>query len=166
MMQKRVSILFIAILVFFNTISFAIAADAEITVLINNVKQDYEQKPFITKGTTMVPLRAIFETLGAKVEWDSATQTVTSAKGKTEIQLTIGKTLAYKNGASITLAVPAQIIKGSTYVPLRFVSESFGATVNWEDTSRTVTITTNKITNNINLTIDNNPSLDIADGCG
>ena len=85
-------------------------------------------------------MRAIFEAMGASVEWDGTTQTVTSVKGDTTISLTLNKETATVNGESISLAVPAKLINGNTMVPLRFVSESLGAEVNWDGGSKTITI--------------------------
>jgi len=92
-------------------------------------------------GTTLVPLRAIFQALGAGVNWDGANQTVTAAKDGTRVQLQIGQNTAYKNDKPVSLAVPGKIIQGSTMVPLRFVSESMGASVDWDGATQTITIT-------------------------
>ena len=81
----------------------------------------------------------IFEALGAEVQWDGNTQTVTATKSGTEIRLVIGGA-AYKNGQEIQLTVPAKIIEGSTMVPLRFVSEALGCQVTWDEKTKTITI--------------------------
>ena len=85
-------------------------------------------------------MRAIFEAMGASVDWNGETQTVTSVKDSTTISLTLNNNTATVNGKDISLAVPAKLINGSTMVPLRFVSESLGAEVNWDGASKTVTI--------------------------
>ena len=112
----------------------------EISVILNGNNLSFDQTPVIENGTTLVPMRAIFEAMGASVEWDGATQTVTSVKDDTTISLTLNKETATVNSNSISLAVPAKLINGNTMVPLRFVSESLGAEVNWDGTSRTITI--------------------------
>jgi len=91
-------------------------------------------------NTTLVPLRAIFQALGATVNWDGATQTVTAAKGQTSVKLQIGSQTAYVNGRVVTLQVPGRIIQGNTMVPLRFVSEALGASVQWNGAAQTITI--------------------------
>ena len=95
----------------------------------------------IIDSRTMVPLRAIFEALGASVEWDDATKTVTSVKGDTTVKLTIGKAAITVNGADKALDVPAQIVDSRTLVPVRAIAESFGCEVGWDDATKTVTIT-------------------------
>jgi hypothetical protein len=89
----------------------------------------------------MVPMRGVFEALNAKVEWDNATRTVTATKGDTTIKLTIGNKYAYVNGQKVALATEAIIVNGSTMVPLRFVAESLGAKVEWNNATRTAIIT-------------------------
>ena len=95
----------------------------------------------IIDSRTMVPLRAIFEALGASVEWDDATKTVTSVKGDTTVKLTIGNAAITVNGADKALDVPAQIVDSRTLVPVRAIAESFGCDVAWDDATKTVTIT-------------------------
>ena len=112
-----------------------------------NVEHEYygkiafDQVPVIENGRTLVPLRAIFERIGADVQWDGATQTVTATKGDTSISLTINNTIAYKNGQAITLDVPAKILNGRTLVPVRFVADCFGVDVQWVQETQTVLLT-------------------------
>ena len=89
---------------------------------------------------TMVPLRAIFEALGATVDWEEATQTVTSTKGDLTIKLTIGSNKLYRGDEEVTLDVPAQVVNDRTLVPVRAISESFGCQVDWDEATQTVTI--------------------------
>jgi hypothetical protein len=90
----------------------------------------------------MVPMRAIFEALGANVNWEQKAQTVTSQKDGVEIKLTIGQHTAYKNGEALSLDSVPVIVSNRTLVPIRFVAESFGADVEWDGYNRTVTIST------------------------
>ena len=101
----------------------------------------FDQVPVIENGRTLVPLRAIFEKIGATVEWDGNTQTVKATKGDTSISLTINNTTAYKNGQPITLDVPAKILNGRTLVPVRFVADCFGVDVQWVQETQTVLLT-------------------------
>ncbi|MBE0450856.1 MAG: hypothetical protein IBX70_08415 [Clostridia bacterium] len=96
--------------------------------------------PIIEEGRTLVPLRAIFESLEAEVGWDPIDRKVTATKGETTIILYIGNKLASVNGLSVTLDVPPKILNERTLVPLRFVSESFGADVGWDGVNRIVTV--------------------------
>lgn len=90
---------------------------------------------------TMVPFRAICEALGATVEWDDPTQTVTVVKEETTLELQIGNPIIKKNGKNKVLDVPAQLVDERTLVPVRAVAEGLGAIVEWDDPTQTVTIT-------------------------
>lgn len=109
----------------------------------------------IVDGRTLVPIRDVAEAFEAKVDWDSATQTVTLSKpdiridkyeiatSRTiDIKMTIGQRTALIYGLeNFEMDVPAQIIDGKTMVPLRTVGEWFGAKVVWDDSTKTVNIT-------------------------
>ncbi|MCD8100581.1 MAG: leucine-rich repeat protein [Oscillospiraceae bacterium] len=115
-----------------------------ITVLYNGKRisfHSYEQNPEIIDNRTLVPLRAIFEAMGADVEWDQSTQTATSTRGGTTVKITIGANEMYKNGSAVAVDVPAQIINNRTMVPVRVIAEAFGADVQWNQNGRTVLIT-------------------------
>jgi N-acetylmuramoyl-L-alanine amidase len=101
----------------------------------------FEVQPVIKADRTLVPLRAIFEAMGAKVDWDGTNYTVTAIKEGTVVQLRIGDSVVYINGVGQALDVPAQIISDRTLAPLRFVGETFGGIVDWEENTRTVNIT-------------------------
>ncbi|RJR26674.1 MBL fold metallo-hydrolase [candidate division WWE3 bacterium] len=128
-------------LTLFLVLVLALPAMAAPKVFVDGTALTYQVPPRMEQGTTLVPLRGIFESLGATVVWDGATQTVKASKGSTQIQLKIGSTTAYRNGQAVTLAVPGKVINGSTLVPLRFVSEALGADVKWDGPSQTITIT-------------------------
>lgn len=117
----------------------ATVAQAAPQVVLNNNYLAFDVPPTIENGRTLVPLRTIFEALGADVKWDGNTQTVTATNSGTEIKLVIGGQ-AYKNGNPVNLDVPAKITEGRTLVPLRFVSEAMGCTVGWDGASQVITI--------------------------
>ncbi|MEK4700651.1 copper amine oxidase N-terminal domain-containing protein [Solibacillus sp. FSL R7-0668] len=100
------------------------------------------------KGTTLVPMRAIFEDLGATVEYDKNTKKITAYKDSKIISLTVGNKTAYvtENGTgnSISLSHPAESYKNTTMVPLRFIAESLGAITEWDSVLQQVKITTTK----------------------
>jgi len=112
----------------------------EISVILDGRKLLFDQPPIIADGRTLVPLRAIFEGLGAEVLWDDATKTVTASKGGVELKLTIGENRYFKNGNAFEMDTAARIVNGRTLVPVRMVSENFGKTVNWDGNTKTVTI--------------------------
>ncbi len=107
---------------------------------INGTASTLLSAPVIVDGRTLVPVRFISEALGAKVDWDGDTRTVTiELDGKT-MKLVIDSTDADVAGANVALDVPAQIINDSTMVPIRFISENFGAKVDWDGDTQTVTV--------------------------
>ncbi|MDQ0896303.1 MULTISPECIES: stalk domain-containing protein [unclassified Paenibacillus] len=113
-------------------------------VFIDGRQISFEVPPTIVDGSTLVPMRKIFEELGSEISWNGDTQTVKAVKGETLITYTIGQKSATKNSEELNLSVPGVIIDGSTMMPLRFVGEALGATVGWEGNSRTVTISSAK----------------------
>ena len=96
--------------------------------------------PMIKNGRTLVPLRFIFEAVGAQVAWDQATQEVTATRGTDVVKLRIAATDASINGSTVALDVPAQIVNDRTLAPLRFVGEAFGGKVGWEADTRSIYI--------------------------
>lgn len=96
--------------------------------------------PVAPNGTTLVPVRAISEAFGSTVEWDGVNQNVTIKKGETVIKLKLGSKIAYVNGNTIEMLEAAQIINGRTVVPLRFVSENMGYSVEWHAESQEIMI--------------------------
>ncbi len=115
-------------------------AAGSINLYVNNTKLELENPPVSVDGNTLVPVRAIFESLGATVEWDNNTRTVTGKTKDKTIKLVIDNKTAVVNGSPSELAVPAAIINGSTYVPARFVAESLGADVKWDNNTKSVLV--------------------------
>lgn len=111
-----------------------------IRIYINGQALSLDVPPAVVSGRTLVPLRAIFEALGAKVTWDADTQTASATWPDGNLQLPIGSTEVTVNGGTRTLDVPAQIVNNRTMVPLRFVAETLGAQVGWYGRSRLITI--------------------------
>lgn len=96
--------------------------------------------PEMRNGRTMLPIRFVVEALGGTVTWNADTQTVSIVKGDTQIEIYIGQSFALVNGNPMELEAPAYIVNGRTYLPLRFVAENLGATVTWNDATKTITI--------------------------
>lgn len=117
-----------------------------IKVLVNGSQLALPTNPVSKDGRTLVPLRAIFESLGAIVEWDQDTKTVMGTQGIKTIKLQIDNNVALVNGAEVKLDVPGQIINGSTFVPVRFIAESLGAKVDWDGNNNAVIINTDAAT--------------------
>lgn len=112
---------------------------APIVVTVNGNPVDFGgAAPAQVGGRTLVPLRAIFEALGAQVEFSAGT--IRARRGETNLQLALGSNQAVVNGTVRTLEVPAQAVFGRTLVPLRFVGEAFGASVNFNAATQTIAI--------------------------
>jgi hypothetical protein len=122
---------------------FVPVASGAPSVVLDGRTLVFDVPPTIENGRTLVPLRAIFEALGAQIYWDASTQTVTAQKqsSNTVVSLTIGNQYAYINNDLVKLDVPAKIVNNRTLVPLRFVSEALGAEVAWNGETQRITIT-------------------------
>ena len=117
-------------------------AHADIAVNLNGQPLATSTAPVQMNGRTLVPLRDIFEALGATVDWNPAAQTILARQGGTVIGLAINNRTASVNGQAVTLDQAATLINGRTFVPLRFVAEATGASVNWSGPTQTVSIRT------------------------
>lgn len=138
-MKQKIYVLLICLVLVF---SFSQAAFAnEVSLVFNGKNLSSDVAPVIKSGRTLVPVRVITESLGADVDWDQAARKVTIIKHDSTIELTIDQPVVYKDGTRISdLDVPAQITGGRTMVPIRFISENFGATVKWDGASRVVSV--------------------------
>lgn len=152
-MKKKIIAASLAVTMTLTSVAPAMAAPTDpvvvanqarerIPVLVNDLEIDCDQPPVIVGDRTLVPLRAIFEALGAAVYWDNDTRSVTATRGETTVLLIIGSMIMYKDGQPVYLDVPGQIINSRTMVPVRAVSESFGSDVYWDDNTRTVRVYT------------------------
>lgn len=136
---KKSSIFFIT-LVLYLVILIPIPVMATPIINLNGQQLSFDVPPTIENGRILVPLRAIFEVMGATVEWNQDTQTVTAIKDNTTVILQIGSTTPTINNQVKQLDVSAKIINGRTLAPLRFVGEAFGGLVDWNENTQTVTI--------------------------
>lgn len=117
------------------------AAEEPITVTVNGSRLLFDTDPVTESDRTLVPLRVIFESLGATVQWEDATQTAVAVKGDTEIRISVDNTEMLKNGEVVVLDVPARLIDDRTMVPVRAVSEGLNADVDWLEDAKQVVIT-------------------------
>lgn len=111
-----------------------------ISVVIDGQPLITNVAPQSINGRTMVPMRSIFEALGATVTWNADTKQAVATKGDKRVTLTLNSDTAYINGEAKTLEAPAISYNGSTLVPARFVAEAFGANVTWDNATKTVNI--------------------------
>lgn len=120
----------------------AFAEDTEIKVLVDNVKVEFDVLPQIINERVMVPMRAIFDHIGANVEWEGETQTITATYDGIRLKTVLGEATMTVNGVDKTVDVPSQAIDGRVLVPVRFISEAFDCEVSWDNGSKTVFVTT------------------------
>ncbi|WP_152396011.1 stalk domain-containing protein [Paenibacillus guangzhouensis] len=112
-----------------------------ISMFMDGRQLQSETPPVVVNGSTLVPIRGIFEAQGAKLSWNDASKTVTATKGSTTLTYRLGDTTALLDGQTLLLSVPGQITNGFSLVPLRFVSEALGSTVKWEPNTKSIWIT-------------------------
>ncbi|GAB6990200.1 copper amine oxidase N-terminal domain-containing protein [Paenibacillus pini] len=103
----------------------------QVVIELNGVTQSFKQPALINKGTTLVPMRDVFEKLGAHILWNPETLTIVATKHDTSIEMQLGNKQAYVNGKAVNLGDPIKMVNYTTMVPLRFVSEAFDASVSW-----------------------------------
>lgn len=136
-MKKMVSCTVAAI------IALAPVSASAIDVSIDNVLLKTDVPASSINNRTMVPMRAIFEALGADVAWDSVSKSVFAQKGGTTVNLCLNQSMAYVNNVPYMLDSPPVSINGRTMVPVRFVAESLDCDVKWDGKSQKVIISTN-----------------------
>ena len=139
-MKKIISLLLVTIIML--CIGITAYASDDIHVTLDGSYVEFDVKPQMINGRTMVPIRAIFEKMGASVVWDSATRTAVCTKGDTTVKMTVDSVDMYINGQLNKMDVSPVVIDGRTLAPARYVAEAFGAEVKWDGASRTVVITT------------------------
>jgi len=139
-MFKKSSKFICVLLVILLFTSLTVNAQQPIRVFLDGGQLNFDVLPTTIDGRTMVPMRVIFEELGAEVQWDEATRTITATRDDVIVQTTLGNRNVQVNGNRMTIDVAPVTINGRTLVPLRFVSEAFGAEVEWNANARTVSI--------------------------
>lgn|GEM_PF-6812353 len=122
-------------------------ASQNVVIKFDGLILELKQAPYIDNGRVMVPLRGVFEQVGIKVQWGGKDQTVTATSNNQKIELKIGSKIGYVNGKEFSLTSPPIIKNNSTYVPLRFLITHSGFVINWDQKSKTVSISTPKSSN-------------------
>lgn len=117
------------------------AAPGEITVEISEDEVVFDQEPILYQNRTMVPMRKIFEELGATVSWDASQQKVTGSKGGRVVTVSVGQKEMKVNNQTYQLDTSPMILSGRTLVPVRAIAEGLGATVSWDGSQLLVSIT-------------------------
>ncbi len=144
--MKKLFALIIAIVITLSLVAPTVSAvENEVTVTLDGFPLVFDVPGRLIGDRTMVPLRTIFESLGATVEYNGETREVTAVRGDDTIKLTIGQPELYKNGVLVyTMDVVPVIIEENcesrTLVPVRAISEALGAKVGWNGETRTAII--------------------------
>lgn len=139
MFGKKIHIIWVAALIWLSLTSVGEAAT--IKVFIDGSEQSYDQQPILQNGRVLVPLRGIFESLHAGVVYDKETKEIHATKGNINVWLTIGSKQTKVNAQTIILETPAKVKAGRVFVPLRFIGESLGCSVEWDHVNQKVMIT-------------------------
>ncbi len=111
-------------------------------ITLDGKPMDFEVLPRVENNRVLVPLRAIFEAMGARVEWNQATQTATAVKDNITVVLPLNSTQPTVNGTAWQLEVPAKVVQQRTLAPLRFVGEALGGTASWDQGNYTAVLKT------------------------
>jgi hypothetical protein len=114
--------------------------DKDIKSFVNGDSVVFDVMPVIKNDRTLVPFRAISESLKAEVTWNPTEQSMTVTKNGVVVKLVIGSNTAVVNGKEVTLDTPAEIINGRTLIPVRFIATAFSADVQWEPVSQSVVV--------------------------
>lgn len=137
--MKKIIALLIVMTMCFSAIC-VFAANGEIGVYLEGNKISFDVPPQTLNDRTMVPIRAIFEAMGATVTWEESTQTAICIKENTTVKMTVDSTVEYINDVPYTMDVSPVIIGGRTLAPARYVAEAFGYNVNWDNATNSVLI--------------------------
>jgi hypothetical protein len=141
------------------TVGAAVCLAQSITVVVNGEPVRF---PGVgaqqLNGRVLVPLRGVMERLGAYVGYEPNGRIVTATRGDVDLELRLGQRIARVNGREVQLDVPAMEFRGSTMVPLRFMSEALGADVRWDAATYSVMITTAGSSGNANQPIVTPPT--------
>ncbi|WP_226675731.1 copper amine oxidase N-terminal domain-containing protein [Rossellomorea aquimaris] len=107
----------------FSQAADAQSSDAKASIYFDNGK--------LENGRMLIPLRSVSEALESKVIWNQSTKSITITRENTTIFLKINSKQVKVNGEAITIDVPARVYSGTTYVPVRFVSQAFNGKIGW-----------------------------------
>ncbi|USG65110.1 copper amine oxidase N-terminal domain-containing protein [Brevibacillus ruminantium] len=142
-MKKTIGIILICLLIS-NLPNTSLSAEKEqITIVLDGEALKLDVNPILEKGSILVPIREIFQRMGARVSFDPSTQKIVIEQSDSKIELWIGNNNAYVNQKLFNLDVPPSIVNGRTLVPLRFIIECLGYHIEWNQTNKTVNISTN-----------------------
>jgi len=138
--KGKAAVLTVFVIIFIALLSTLVHGSQEIKLIINEKEINFDIPPQLEKGRVLVPMRKIFDELDAKVHWDGSTGSISALKEDRQIYLKVGSREARIDDEPVALDVSAQLVKGRTLVPLRFISEALGADVIWNQDAQTVIV--------------------------
>lgn len=107
---------------------------------VNGEAKTAASAPYIKNGKTMLPIRALSESLGLTVQWNGQTKTATFTDSTKVAAVTIGAEKMFVNGTPIPLAAKAELVNGTTFVELRSLATAFGVQIDWDAAAKTATV--------------------------
>ena len=137
----RIALMIAIIVVLGSGMAFA---EGHVNLQLDGQTIETDVPPIIESGRTLVPYRALLEAMGAEVFWEQDANMATAILGSHRVQVTIDNTTAFVNGITKQMDVPPRIVDSRTMIPLRFVLENLNCTVDWDNDTRTVLITSPK----------------------
>lgn len=126
-MKNKIAIITVFL---FTLVIGTVNADSRMNVVINGQTVLFDHDPIVQNGVTLVQFKPVFNDLGIGISWSQAKKQIVGAKGGTSIILNVGQKKAYVNGSPVLLQVAPKVVEGSVFVPLRFISEATGASIN------------------------------------
>ena len=131
--MKKILLLLFFLMIFISTSAEELKYNIPICITVNDNYISFDNKPYLIDSVTYLPARFFCEAFNAEVDWIDETQTVIITDDKTIISLNIGESIAYVNGNKENLGGYARLINGRTYLPVRFIAESLGGEVLWDN---------------------------------
>lgn len=138
--MKKIVCLLLSVMLILGVCT-SVCAESEIKVVLDGTAIEFDQPPVIISDRTMVPMRAIYEALGAEVSWDADARTASGTKCGITVSFTIDEAIVDINYNKIEIDAPATIVNDRTLVPVRALAEGFGVDVKWDAPNRTVLLT-------------------------
>ena len=118
----------------------AVVPQSDVYIEVNNEILGFDTPPVMENDRLLVPIRFLTQQLGAEVEWNQATETATIVQDNKTVNLKINSTTAIVNNQEKVLDTVPKIVNGRTMIPLRFLSEELGYTVEWDGETNTAVI--------------------------
>ncbi|MEJ8553066.1 stalk domain-containing protein [Tepidibacter sp. Z1-5] len=139
--MKKILLISICVMLLFTGVIYAKDINE---IILNGEVMTFPVEPINEKGTTLVPMRTIFEALGATVIWNSEDKSVSAVKDDINVCLQLDSFIAKIKDEEFTLEVAPKVVNGTTLVPIRFVTETFGGDVDWDAENKRIIIETSE----------------------